>query len=192
MKTMNIAVFASGNGSNFDNIVNQQRAKNLNYEVKLLICDKEQAYAIKRAEKLNIDCITVPYKNFSNKEQYELHILEILKSYKIQFIVLAGYMRLIGNTLLDNYQNKIINIHPSLLPSFKGKNAIEQAFQYGVKVTGVTVHYVDSGMDTGNIIDQTTVNIKEGYILTDLEKEIHKAEYDIYPRVLDKLFHKGE
>jgi len=149
-----IAVFASGYGSNFEAIVRASKNRILEGEISLLVCDNPNANAINIAKKENIDIFTFDPKEYDSKSDYESEILNKLLDYNIELIALGGYMRLIGPKLLNDYKNKIVNIHPSLLPAFKGKNAIEKALDYGVKVIGITIHYVDEGMDTGKIIYQ--------------------------------------
>lgn len=180
-----VAVFASGNGSNFQNLVEKSEGKN--YLIELLIVDKEDAYVIKRAKELNIPCYIVIPKKFLNKSDYEKKIIEILKENKIELIALAGYMRIISLVLLKAYENKIINIHPSYLPNFPGKESIKDAFEEKVKETGVTIHYVDEGIDSGKIIHQEKIKIEKNWDLKKLEEEIHKIEHKIYPIVLSKF-----
>ncbi|MEG0068329.1 phosphoribosylglycinamide formyltransferase [Cetobacterium sp.] len=190
---VNIAIFASGSGSNFERIVKAKEEREAsNYSVKLLIADKKDAFAIERAKKLGIKNIFIDPKGFSSKFEFESKIIEILKSESIDFIVLAGYMRIISSNLLNEYPNKIINIHPAYLPEFPGKDGISDAFEAGVKETGVTIHFVDSGVDTGEIIYQERLNIDSKWDLNKLKEEIHKIEHRIYPMVLTKLFEKGE
>ncbi|QVK18444.1 phosphoribosylglycinamide formyltransferase [Mycoplasmatota bacterium] len=179
-----LAVFASGNGSNFEAIA---KYKNEVYEVKLLICDQKDAYAFRRAERLNIPFYVVNFKDYKDKASYETEILKYLKEYEIDFIALAGYMRLIGDVLLSEYDNKIVNIHPSLLPAFPGLHAIEQAINYGVKVTGVTIHYIDEAMDRGKIIAQKSLSINNEMSIDDVEKKIHKIEHLLYKKVLEEI-----
>ncbi len=186
-----IAVFASGSGSNFEAIVEAVINKKIkNAEITLLLTDKENIYAIERAKKYNIKTVTHIAKNFETKKHYEEEVLKTLKEEKIEFIVLAGYMRLIGETLLNVYEGKIINIHPSILPAFKGKDAIKMALDYGVKYTGVSIHWVDSGMDTGKIIDQEVVKIDENENYETLAKKIHKIEHKLYPDVINRILNK--
>ncbi|QDX92407.1 Phosphoribosylglycinamide formyltransferase [Brevibacillus laterosporus] len=185
---MRIAVFASGSGSNFETIVQATRDGRLpSLEVALLVCDQAKAYAIERAERLGIPVFLFSAKEYSSKDAFEQEILAQLKHLKIDFIVLAGYMRLIGNVLLTGYQGRMINLHPSLLPAFPGKNAIRQAWEYGVKVMGVTVHYVDEGMDTGPIIDQEVVFVHEKDTKESLEQKIHAVEHQLLIRVLQHI-----
>jgi len=175
----NIAVFASGNGTNFQNLVDADKGNLLNGRIKLLISDKAEAYVNTRAKSEQIPNFIFDPKKYSNKNEYEQILVDILQEYKIDLIVLAGYMRIVGETLISNFPNKIINLHPSLLPAFKGKNAIEQALDYGVKITGVTVHFVDEGMDTGPIIYQKVIHITEDETLESLYAKIHQVEYSL-------------
>ncbi|MCH5586602.1 phosphoribosylglycinamide formyltransferase [Shimazuella sp. AN120528] len=184
---MSIAVFASGSGSNFESIVNQSRKDNWPMSVSLLISDREGAKVLDRAERLDVPHYLVSPKSFPNKEAYESALLEVLEEKKIDWIILAGYMRLIGPTLLGKFKGRIVNIHPSLLPAFVGKNAIEQAFEYPVKVSGVTVHFVDEGMDTGPIIAQVPVAIEENDTLTTYTQKIQAVEHQLYPEVVKQL-----
>lgn len=181
---VNIAVFASGSGTNFENIV---KADISNANIKLLIVDKEDAYAIKRAENCNIPYVYVNPKAFPSKKEYELKIMEYLQAYEIEMIVLAGYMRFIGEVLLNNYPQKIINIHPAYLPNFPGAHGIKDAYDAKVKETGVTIHYVDEGVDTGEIIHQEKIAIDPTWSLETLEEHVHALEYKMYPKVLATL-----
>lgn len=181
---VNIAVFASGSGSNFENLV---KAKMQYAKIKLLIVDKENAYAITRANQLKIPYIYVNPKAFENKEAYETQIVEYLNQYEIELIVLAGYMRYIGNVLLAHYPLKIINIHPAYLPNFPGAHGIKDAYDAQVKETGVTIHFVDAGVDTGTIIHQEKCKIEKDWTLEQLEERVHELEYQMYPKVLEKL-----
>lgn len=184
---MNLAIFASGNGSNFEAVVQAVKEGKINAEVKILICDKEDAYAIKRAEQHQIPVFVFNVKEYASKEDYEKAILNQLQQLNIELIILAGYMRLIGKTLLDAFENRIINIHPSLLPSFPGLNAIGQALEAGVKVTGVTIHFVDAGMDTGPIIAQQAVIIEDDDTEEDLKEKIQQVEHELYPKTIQKV-----
>jgi phosphoribosylglycinamide formyltransferase 1 len=183
----NIAVFASGSGSNFEAIMNSIQKGELDAKVSLVVCDKPGAKVIERAAKFGVESLTVSPKNYENKAAYEREIVKHLIDKKIDFIVLAGYMRLIGETLLSQFKGKIVNIHPSLLPSFPGLDAVGQAFRAGVKVTGVTVHYVDEGMDTGPIIDQAVVLITKSDTIESLEEKIHEVEHKLYPKTLQTI-----
>ncbi len=183
---MGIAVFASGNGSNFEALVNHSRQNRWVEPISLLVCDQPKAGVLKRAERLNVPFLCQSPKQFPDKKAYEMWILEHLKAYRIKKIVLAGYMRLIGTTLLEAYSDQIINIHPSLLPAFPGKNAIEKAFMHPVCVSGVTVHLVDEGMDTGPILAQVPVEIHQDDTLESVEQKIHQVEHCLYPKTVQK------
>ena len=179
-----LAIFASGTGSNFEAVAMSISEGKLHAEIALLVCDKPQAPVIIKAERLGIKTLIIEPKNYDCKESYEKAILDACQKSDLSLIVLAGYMRLVGHTLLNAYPKKIINIHPSLLPAFKGKNAIQQALEYGVKVTGVTVHYVDEGMDTGQIISQHPLLITENI---DVEAAIHKIEHELLISTIEQL-----
>lgn len=183
-----LAVFASGSGSNFEAIVTAiQEEKIRGAEVVQLVCDKPQAYVLTRAERLGIPVLVLDPKSFPDKAAYEQRIVEKLGELHVDLIVLAGYMRLVGEVLLTGYEGKIINLHPSLLPSFPGKAAIAQALDYGVKVTGVTVHFVDAGMDTGPIIAQRSVPIVQGDTEQTLAARIHQEEHALLIAVVQAL-----
>jgi len=182
---MKIAVFASGSGSNFGAIVQSIKTGQLSgVEIALLVCDRPGAYVIQRAEQELIPVFSFQSRDYAGKQEYEQAILEQLKEKEIDLVVLAGYMRLVGDTLLSAFEGKMINLHPSLLPSFTGKDAIGQAFDYGVKATGVTVHFVDSGMDTGPIIDQRVVWVEAEDTKESLAQKIHEQEHKLLPEVI--------
>lgn len=191
MEIKNIVVFASGNGSNFEAIAQAIIEKKLKANIGYLVCNNPSAFVIERAKKFNIPTLIINRKDFISKEEYELFILKKIANLKIELIVLAGYMLIIGNILLAHFPNKIINIHPSILPAFKGKDAIKQAFTAGVKFTGVTTHYVDSGIDTGKIIEQRRVEITSNINLKELEEKIHNVEHSLYIYTLQKLLIKN-
>jgi len=181
----NIVVFASGSGSNFENLVKKLHGDYCN--VALLVCDKPDAYCLERARNLGIKTLQLTLKDFPSKVDYELEIIKHLKAIDPELIVLAGYMKLISETLLGKYEGRIINIHPSLLPAFPGADGIGDAYRYGVKIMGVTVHYVDAGIDTGKIIDQESFKCEEDDDLQAVTKKIHAIEHAIYPRVIKRL-----
>lgn len=185
-----IAVFASGNGSNFQALVDDARIAEAVYEIALLVCDRPAAYVCTRARAHDIPIVSFVPKDYHDKAEYEAFVLEQLQAHHIEWIVLAGYMRLIGPTLLHAYEGRIINIHPSLLPSFPGKDGIGDAVRHGVKVTGVTVHIVDAGLDTGPILAQQAVTIADGDTLADVEDKIHAVEHILLPKVVRQLVRK--
>lgn len=185
-----IAVFASGSGTNFQAIIDAVQDGKLKAEIALLVCDKPEALAITRAKENNIDVFTFIPKNYENKAAFETEILEKLTELQVEWVILAGYMRLIGETLLRAFEKRMINIHPSLLPSFPGKDAIEQAYEAKVKVSGVTIHFVDEGMDTGPIIAQAPIHIEDGDTIEDVRAKIQKVEHQLYPTVIENLLNK--
>ncbi|MFJ5763218.1 phosphoribosylglycinamide formyltransferase [Neobacillus sp. NPDC093182] len=187
-----IAVFASGNGSNFQAIIDVVKSGELEADIALLVCDKPGAFAARRADAARIPTFAFSPKEYSSKEAYEKAILEKLASYGVEFIVLAGYMRLIGPTLLGEYAGRIVNIHPSLLPAFPGKDAIGQALAAKAEWSGVTIHYVDEGMDTGPIIVQERVRLSEKETRESLQKKIQSIEHKLYPSILQMLLTRGE
>ena len=156
---MNIAVFCSGNGSNFQAIVDASKTKLFNANIALMVCDKKNAYALKRAKKESITTLLVLRENFRTQEDFENKIIARLEKENIDLICLAGFMRILSPEFVKKYPNKILNIHPSLLPSFKGTHGIKDAFDHGVKITGVTVHFVTEELDAGPIILQEAVRI---------------------------------
>lgn len=184
-----IAVFASGNGSNFQALVEAEKTGKLDAKISLLICDQPEAYVLKRATDERIPFLCISPKCYSTKASYEQALLEQLNRESIDYILLAGYMRLIGPTLLQAYPRRIINIHPSLLPAFPGKDAVGQAVNAGVKVTGLTIHYVDEGMDTGQIIAQRAIEIETGDTRESIQNRIQLAEHQVYPAVVQQILH---
>ncbi|MNZ44545.1 Phosphoribosylglycinamide formyltransferase [compost metagenome] len=185
-----IAVFASGQGSNFQTMVDASLSGSLGAEVVLLVCDKSQAPVIERARKAGVESFVFDPKAYARREDYETEIAAELEKRNVDLVVLAGYMRLLTSVLVDRYAGKMINVHPSLLPAFPGKNAIGQAWDYGVKLTGITVHFVDGGMDSGPVIAQQAVEITSEDTLDSLESKIHQAEQQLYPQVVS-MFAKG-
>lgn len=187
---LNIAVLASGRGSNFQAIIDAVTTGWLKVRIACIISDNQEAYALKRAQKHNILAIFINPNNFSSKAEYEEEIINHLKEKDVDLIILAGYMRMVGSSLLSAYSNRIINIHPSLLPSFPGLHGQKQALDYGVKITGATVHFVDEGCDTGPIILQAEVKVLENDTEESLSKRILVEEHKILPQAID-LFSKG-
>lgn len=186
-----IAIFASGSGSNFDRIALKALGEDLPCDVKLLVCDKPDAPVIQKAETLGIETLVFQPKNFSHKEAYEKMIVQRLEALDVDWLILAGYMRLLGETMLEAYQGKILNVHPSLLPSFPGKDAIGQALEAKVTETGVTIHFVDEGMDTGPIIQQESVDVTPDDDRESLQRKIQKIEHELYPIVIHRCL-EGE
>ena len=188
----NLAVLVSGRGSNLQAMIDNIENGNIeNASISVVISDVEDAYALERAKKHGIEAVFVNPKSFANKTEYEQEIVTILDGHKIDLIILAGYMRIVGKDIISAYKNKILNIHPTLLPSFTGLHSHRQTLDYGVKVSGCTVHFVDAGMDTGPIILQSCVSVLENDTEDTLSQRILEQEHKIYPRAV-KLFIEGK
>ncbi|MGB2660997.1 MAG: phosphoribosylglycinamide formyltransferase [Candidatus Omnitrophota bacterium] len=188
---MNIAVFVSGNGTNLQALIDAEKSEGLaGAKIVLVVSDKTEAFAVKRAEKAGIETFVLEAKGFGSREEYDKKIMEKLRASKIELIVLAGFMRLLSDHFVDEYYGRILNVHPALLPSFKGTHGIKDAFDYGVKVTGVTVHFVNKELDAGPVILQSPVQIDEEDTLGTLEEKIHKIEHELYPEAV-RLFAQG-
>ena len=176
---LRIAVFASGYGSNFEAIAKACQSGELEAEVVLMVCDKPTARVNALADELGVERMTFSAKDYASKAEYEAKIVERCKALGVELICLAGYMRLVGETLMGVYEGRMINIHPSLLPSFAGKDAVERAMEWGVKVYGATIHYVDSTLDGGKIIAQRAIPY-EGDSIDELMAMIHPLEHQLY------------
>lgn len=187
---MKIAIFASGNGSNFEAIAQAVEKQDIQAEIAVLFCDQKSAFVLERAAKYQVPTVSFSPKDFSSKFDYENEIKRMMHEFDVELIVLAGYMRIVGLTLLEAFPKKIINLHPSLLPSFPGLHGIQDAFDYGVKVSGITIHYIDEGVDTGPIIAQVPTEITAEDTLESLEEKIHQLEHYWYPKVLGEIIQK--
>ncbi|PRO66250.1 phosphoribosylglycinamide formyltransferase [Alkalicoccus urumqiensis] len=177
---MRLAVFASGNGSNAQAVIDACRDGMLDAETVLVVSDKPDARVTERAYEAGIDCFAASPKSFDSKASFEEAVHKELSSRNVDALVLAGYMRLIGSVLLSRWAGRIVNIHPSLLPSFPGLDAIGQAVEAGVRVTGVTIHLVDEGMDTGPILAQKPVTIERGETKQEVEAAVRAVEHELY------------
>ena len=184
---MEIAVLASGNGSNFQAIIDASvRGELPNANIKLLIVNVKGAYAIERAKKHNIPYYLIESKN-KERNKFDLEILNTLKENRIDIVVLAGFMRILSPHFVKEYRNKIINIHPSLLPRFPGAHAHRDAIQAGATESGCTVHFVDEGIDTGPIILQESVNIDKEDTEETLAMKVLPLEHRIFPKAIELL-----
>src|SRR5690606_9605809 len=179
-----VAVFASGNGSNFQAIIDRVEAGELDVKLELLVCDRPGARAVERAAAHGVDAFVFRPKDYPDRESYERIILAELERRKVDLVVLAGFMRLLTPVLVDAYAGRMINIHPALLPSFEGGHPVRDALAYGVKVTGVTVHFVTLDMDAGPLIAQEAVPVLEEDSEDTLAARIHAAEHELLPRVI--------
>ncbi|MDD3853248.1 MAG: phosphoribosylglycinamide formyltransferase [Syntrophomonadaceae bacterium] len=187
---LNLAVLASGRGSNFDAICQAIERNELDARIKLLLSDKLDAPALEKAKGRGIIAQAIDPYNFTDRNDYENELVRLMKQQQVDMVVLAGYMRLVGTVILENYPNRVLNIHPALLPSFPGLNAHKQALDYGVKFSGCTVHIVDSGMDSGPIICQAVVPVLDNDNEETLSQRILQQEHQIYWQSL-QLFAEG-
>jgi phosphoribosylglycinamide formyltransferase-1 len=186
-----IAVFASGFGSNLQALIDFNEKDDLGGDIALVFSNNPDAQALKRAEKHKIKGLHMDPGKFPSREEFESKILDVLEEENIDLIVLAGYMFLLTPLLISAYKERILNIHPALLPSFKGTHGIKDAYDYGVKISGVTVHFVDEELDNGPIIMQAPVYIDSNDTIESFEKKIHEVEHKIYPLAV-KLFCLGK
>jgi len=182
-----IAVLVSGRGSNLQAIIDSIENGYLKAQICVVVSDIGDAYALERARKHAINAVNIDPKVFGSKDSYEEEVMRVLKNHNVQLVLLAGYMKILGKTLLAAYKNRILNIHPALLPAFPGLHAQEQAFRYGVKVAGCTVHFVDEELDGGPIIVQKCVEVKDDDTAQTLAEKILEQEHKIYPEAV-KLF----
>lgn len=187
MAPLRIAVFASGQGTNFQAIADAVQVGKLDVTIELLVCDKPSAPVVERARRAGVNTFVFTPKEYPSREAYETDIIAELRQREVDLIVLAGYMRIITPVLVEPYYGRMINIHPSLLPAFPGVNGIGQALEYGVKMTGVTVHFVDGGLDSGPIIAQTAVEVAGDDTEASLAERIHAAEQSLLPSVIQLI-----
>jgi phosphoribosylglycinamide formyltransferase-1 len=186
-----LGVLASGRGSNFQSIIDSINSGFLKAKIAVLVTDDPKAYAIERAKNHEIEVLIVKSKDFADKDLYYSHIADELKNRNVDLVILAGFMRVVGSTLIKEFQNKIMNIHPALLPSFPGLHGQRQAVDYGVKISGCTVHFVDEGVDTGPVIIQAAVPVYEDDTEDKLSERILKQEHKIFPLAI-KLYSEGK
>ncbi len=179
-----LAVFTSGNGSNFQAIA--EYIQKTEHTVACMICDRKNAYSFKRAEDLGIKSYYISYYK-RNREEAEKEIMTVLEKEKVDLVSLAGFMRLLTPVLLEAYRSRIINIHPALLPKYPGTHGIEESYNSGDRELGVTIHYVDEGMDTGPVILQKSFTRRGEETIEEIGKKIHKIEHTYYPEVIERL-----
>ena len=186
MPQVKIGVLISGSGSNLQSLIDNIENGNINGKITVVISNKKDAYGLERAKQKNIDAIYVNYKNYESFDKFNDAIIEELKSHGVELVVLAGYLKILTSKFIEEYRNRIINIHPSLIPSFCGKgyygiNVHEEVIRYGVKLSGATVHFVDEGADTGPIIIQEAVEVCYEDTADSLQQKVLKTEHKILP-----------
>ena len=182
-----LAVLVSGRGSNLQAIIDSIDREELDAHLSIVISNTKDAMALKRAEKHGIKTIFIDPSTYLNSKEYDKALVLKLKEFSIDLICLAGYMRILGEEVIQTFEKKIINIHPSLLPAFPGLNAQKQAINHGVKFSGCTVHFVDSGVDSGPIILQTVVPVYDNDDEKSLSKRILEQEHYLYPKAIKMI-----
>ena len=187
LNTFKLAVLVSGRGSNLQAIIDSIDREELEAHLSIVISNTKDAMALKRAEKHGIKTIFIDPSNYSSSKEYDKALVLKLKEFSIDLICLAGYMRILGEEIIQTFEKKIINIHPSLLPAFPGLNAQKQAINHGVKFSGCTVHFVDSGVDSGPIILQTVVPVYDNDDEKSLSKRILEQEHYLYPKAIKMI-----
>lgn len=185
--TIKLGVLISGSGTNLQAIIDRIAAGTLDAEVALVISSRPSALGLKRAEAAGIQTLSLSKDVYADPLIADELIATELKHYGVDYVVMAGYMRMVHTPILASFPNRVVNLHPALLPSFKGAHAIQDAYDAGVKVTGVTVHFADDRYDCGPIIAQRALAVQEGWTVDDLEEHIHAIEHELYPDTLQLI-----
>lgn len=184
---MRIAVLASGRGSNLQAFIDAIEKGLIQAEIVAVVSDKPGSQALERARRHGIETAVFEEREYPDRQEYDAALIHYLQEKEVELICLAGFMRILSSTFVRTFANRIINVHPSLLPAFPGLNAQKQALDYGVKFSGCTVHFVDEGMDTGPIISQRVVPVLDGDSVESLSERILEQEHELYPLVLQWL-----
>lgn len=184
LKPLKIGVLISGSGSNLQAIIDRIAEGSLNAEIVLVISSRPDAYGLERAAKAGIPTVALNREVYKDTAAANKQIADALKAAGAKYVIMAGYMRKVTDEVLNAFPDRVINLHPALLPSFKGAHAIEDAFNFGAKVTGITVHFANEDYDKGPIIAQRAVEVREDDTLDTLEERIHEAEHALYPEVI--------
>lgn len=190
-KKVNIGVLVSGSGSNLQAIVDNAEDGLLDADIKVIISNNPDAYALERAKKHNIPAVVIEHSDFEDREDFDRKMIEVLRSYSVELVVMAGFMRVLSPMFLKAFPMKIMNIHPAILPSFPGLHGQRKAFEYGVKFSGCTVHFADEGVDTGPIIIQAIVPVYDDDTEETLSERILKEEHRIYSQAI-QLYAEGK
>lgn len=189
-KCCRLGILVSGNGTNLQAVLDAIEQKKIPAEVAVVISNKAEATALERARNKGVVTRVVSHGDFPSREAFEEKLISELESAKADLVVLAGFMRVLSPLFVRRFAGRILNIHPALLPSFPGTHAMTEAWDYGVRVTGVTVHFVDEGTDTGPIILQEPVTVSQKETLESLEEKIHSVEHRLFPEAI-RLFAEG-
>ncbi len=184
MKPCRLGILVSGSGTNMENIAIKIEEGTIPAQIAVVISNVSGAYALVRAKSHGFESAFIDPCSFQDRDAYDGEVMRVLEENQVDLVVLAGYMLLVGNDFVNRFRHRIMNIHPALLPSFPGTSGVADALEYGAKVTGVTVHFVDEGLDTGPIILQEAVSIREGDNEETLYPRIHEIEYRLYPEAI--------
>lgn len=184
---LNIGVLISGSGSNLQSLIDHIGEGTLDAHISLVVSSRPDAYGIERAKKAGIPVLVMNREAYADASAANQRIADALKEAGAEYVVMAGYMRMVTAEILDAFPDRVVNLHPALLPSFKGAHAIQDAFDFGVKVTGVTVHFANADYDKGPIIAQRAVEVRESDTVDSLEARIHSVEHELYPHVVQLL-----
>jgi phosphoribosylglycinamide formyltransferase-1 len=182
--TLDLGVLVSGNGTNLQAILDAVAEGSLNAKVRAVISNRADAFALERARRAGVPALCIPHRDHKTRESFDAALVAVLRDAGASFIVLAGFMRVLTPVFLDAFAGKILNIHPALLPAFPGVDALGQALAYGVKVTGCTVHFVDAGVDTGPIVAQHAVEVRDDDTAQTLAERVHEQEHRLLVEVL--------
>jgi phosphoribosylglycinamide formyltransferase-1 len=185
-----LGILISGSGTNLQAIIDRSESGDLHAEVVCVISNKAEAFGLERARKHGIAAIHLDHRSYSGRGEYDAALVTTLQELHVDLVILAGFMRIVTPVLLDAFPNRVMNIHPALLPSFPGLDAQKQALDYGAKLSGCTVHFVDAGTDTGPIILQSAVPVLEDDTVASLSERIHHEEHKLYPAAI-QLFAEG-
>lgn len=185
--SLKLGVLISGSGTNLQALIDCIDNGSLDATIELVVSSRPSAQGLKRAEAAGIQTLTLSKEIYADPLTADMVIASELKRMGVDYVVMAGYMRKVGMAFLEAFSNRVLNIHPALLPSFRGAHAIQDAYDYGVKVTGVTVHLANFDYDRGPIIAQEPVFVQEGWGVDELEAAIHEVEHRLYPRVIQAI-----
>lgn len=185
--SIKLGVLISGSGTNLQAIIDRISAGTLDATIELVVSSRPSAYGLKRAEAAGLQTLTLSKEIYADPLVADEVIATELRAQHVDYVIMAGYMRMVHDPILATFPNRVVNLHPALLPSFKGAHAIQDAYDYGVKVTGVTVHFADDKYDCGPIIAQRAVAVEEGWTVDELEAHIHEVEHELYPDVIQLL-----
>lgn len=187
LEPLKIGVLISGSGTNLQALIDRIADGSLNAKIELVVSSRPSAFGLKRAEEAGVQTLTLSKEIYADPIAADEVIAHELLAHGVEYVIMAGYMRMVRAPLLATFPNRIVNLHPALLPSFPGAHAIDDAYQRGVKVTGVTVHFANAAYDAGPIIAQRALPVEEGWDVEELEVHIHEIEHELYPQVVQLL-----